>query len=208
MWLALDVLHVICTRLRTGQLSMHVGDGSQHSEEIVKISICAFQCDYYIIIIIKLLKRGWRGWGRGEEMRLQGIYSICMADVAYHSFCTYDCLSFSFLIQCKACTHFNLNVMVSSSVRTGCLKIALGSFLLSFASVDKDLIYTQVISKNSYTKICVKRSLEYCLDLYKLMKKQQWKQSMGYLVITCSVFNPCEWLYVIVWNCICWKING
>ena len=32
----LDVLHVICTRLRLGLLSVHVGDGSRRSEEIVK----------------------------------------------------------------------------------------------------------------------------------------------------------------------------
>ena len=31
-----DVLHVICTRLRLGQLSVRVGDGSRRSEEIVK----------------------------------------------------------------------------------------------------------------------------------------------------------------------------
>ena len=35
MWWALDVLHVICTRLCPGH-SVHVGDGSQRSEEIVK----------------------------------------------------------------------------------------------------------------------------------------------------------------------------
>ena len=48
-------MHVICTRLSPGQLSVRVGDGSRHSEEIVKkkkkkkkkISNCAFQCDYY-----------------------------------------------------------------------------------------------------------------------------------------------------------------
>ena len=33
---ALDVLHVICTRLRPGHLSVCVGDGSRRSEEIVK----------------------------------------------------------------------------------------------------------------------------------------------------------------------------
>ena len=33
-----DVLHVICTRLRPGRLSVRVGDSSRHSEEIVKKS--------------------------------------------------------------------------------------------------------------------------------------------------------------------------
>ena len=36
MWQVLDVLHVICTRLRPGHLSVCVGDGSRCSEEIVK----------------------------------------------------------------------------------------------------------------------------------------------------------------------------
>ena len=36
MWWALDVLHVICTRLRLGHLSVRVGDSSRCSEEIVK----------------------------------------------------------------------------------------------------------------------------------------------------------------------------
>ena len=35
-WQVLDVLHVICTRLRPGHLSVCVGDGSRCSEEIVK----------------------------------------------------------------------------------------------------------------------------------------------------------------------------
>ena len=33
--LKLDVLHVVCTRLRPGHLSVRVGDGSLRSEEIV-----------------------------------------------------------------------------------------------------------------------------------------------------------------------------
>ena len=41
------MLHVICTRLRPSHFSVHVGDGSRSSETIVKISICAFECDYY-----------------------------------------------------------------------------------------------------------------------------------------------------------------
>ena len=36
------MLHVICTRVCVG-----VGDGSRRSEEIVKISNCAFEWDYY-----------------------------------------------------------------------------------------------------------------------------------------------------------------
>ena len=40
------MLHVICTRLRSGHLRVRVGDGSRRSEETVKqISNCAFQCD-------------------------------------------------------------------------------------------------------------------------------------------------------------------
>ena len=35
---ALDVLHVICLRLRQGHLSVRVGDSSRRREEIVKIS--------------------------------------------------------------------------------------------------------------------------------------------------------------------------
>ena len=45
-WWALDVLPVIFTRLCPGH-SVRVGDGSRRSAEIVKISNCAFECDYY-----------------------------------------------------------------------------------------------------------------------------------------------------------------
>ena len=34
--IALHVLHMMCTRLRPGHLSVRVGDGSRRSEEIVK----------------------------------------------------------------------------------------------------------------------------------------------------------------------------
>ena len=44
---ALHVLHVICTRMRPGHLSVHVGDSLRHTEEIVQISHCAFECNYY-----------------------------------------------------------------------------------------------------------------------------------------------------------------
>ena len=43
----IDVLHMICTGLHPGHLSVHVGDSLQRNEEIVKISNCAFKCDYY-----------------------------------------------------------------------------------------------------------------------------------------------------------------
>ena len=36
---------MICTQLRPGHLSVRVGDSLRRSEEIVKISNCAFQCD-------------------------------------------------------------------------------------------------------------------------------------------------------------------
>ena len=42
-----DVLHEICTRLRPCHLSVCVGDGLWRSEEIVKISNGAFECDFY-----------------------------------------------------------------------------------------------------------------------------------------------------------------
>ena len=35
MWQALDMLHVICTWLRSGHLSVHVGHSSQSSDEII-----------------------------------------------------------------------------------------------------------------------------------------------------------------------------
>ena len=41
------MLHVICTPLQPGHLSVRVGDSSQPSEEIIKISNCAFEYDYY-----------------------------------------------------------------------------------------------------------------------------------------------------------------
>ena len=47
-WKALDVLHVIRTRLRLGHLRVRVGD----SKETVKISICAFECDCYVVIVV------------------------------------------------------------------------------------------------------------------------------------------------------------
>ena len=40
---------MIYTGLRPGHLSVRVGDGSRHSEEIVKILNCAFYCDCYFI---------------------------------------------------------------------------------------------------------------------------------------------------------------
>ena len=40
-------MHVICTRLRPGHLSVRVGDSSRRCEEIVKISNSAFECYYY-----------------------------------------------------------------------------------------------------------------------------------------------------------------
>ena len=47
------MLHVICTRLRLGYLSVRVGDSSRCCEEIVKkISNSAFECDYYYIITV------------------------------------------------------------------------------------------------------------------------------------------------------------
>ena len=40
-WSALDVLHMICTWLRRGHLSVRVGDGSRRSKEIVKnLELC------------------------------------------------------------------------------------------------------------------------------------------------------------------------
>ena len=41
------MLHVICTPLWPGHLSVRVGDSSRRSEEIVKFSNCASKCDYY-----------------------------------------------------------------------------------------------------------------------------------------------------------------
>ena len=47
------MLHVICTRLRPGHLSVRVGDSSRRCEEIVKkISNSAFECDYYYYITL------------------------------------------------------------------------------------------------------------------------------------------------------------
>ena len=51
----LDVLYVICTRLRPSHLSVRVGDGSQHSEEIVKKSWIAPLNAIIIIIIIIII---------------------------------------------------------------------------------------------------------------------------------------------------------
>ena len=51
-WQVPDVLHVICTRLRLGHLSVRVGDSSPRSEEIVKKSqIVPFNAIIIIIII-------------------------------------------------------------------------------------------------------------------------------------------------------------
>ena len=49
-WWALDVLHVTCTWLRPGHLSVRVGDGSRRSEEIVEKSGIA---PLNVIIIIQ-----------------------------------------------------------------------------------------------------------------------------------------------------------
>ena len=50
------MLHVICTRLRSGHLSVRVGDGSRRSEEIVRKSrIAPFNTIIIIIIIIVII---------------------------------------------------------------------------------------------------------------------------------------------------------
>ena len=46
-WWTPDVLQVICTQLRSGHLSILVGDSSRCTEEIRKISNCSFQYNYY-----------------------------------------------------------------------------------------------------------------------------------------------------------------
>ena len=38
---------MICTQLCPDHLSVRVGDGFRHSEEMIKISNCAFEYDYY-----------------------------------------------------------------------------------------------------------------------------------------------------------------
>ena len=48
------MLHVICTRLRPGQLSVRVGDGSRRSEELVKRNRFAPSSAIIIIIIITI----------------------------------------------------------------------------------------------------------------------------------------------------------
>ena len=56
--MANDMLHVICTRLCSGHLSVRVGDSSRCSEVIVKISNFAFQfdhCHYYLLLLLLLL---------------------------------------------------------------------------------------------------------------------------------------------------------
>ena len=53
----LDVLHVICTRLRPGHLSVRVGDSWRHCEEIVKKKksrIAPLNAIIIIIIIIMI----------------------------------------------------------------------------------------------------------------------------------------------------------
>ena len=51
---ALCVVHMICTRLHLGHLSVHVGDSSQRSEEIVK-KILKAPLKLMIMMILLLL---------------------------------------------------------------------------------------------------------------------------------------------------------
>ena len=77
----LDVLHIICAQLHPGHLDIRVGDSTQRSDEKVKISNHAFQCDhyyhyYYYCFIIRVtyvgrmrVRTGWRQY--------QGIATGC-----------------------------------------------------------------------------------------------------------------------------------
>ena len=58
------MLHVICTRLRPGHLSVRVGDGSRRSEEIVKLQIAAFNAIIILVIFERLsnVKRAELRW--------------------------------------------------------------------------------------------------------------------------------------------------
>ena len=57
-WHALDLLHVICTWLHPGHLSICVGDSLQHSEKIAKkASIAAFNAVIILVIVIRLQKK-------------------------------------------------------------------------------------------------------------------------------------------------------
>ena len=55
-WQALDVLHVIYTRLRPGHLSVRVGDCSQRSEEIVKnLGLCLWMRFFFFIFFFFII---------------------------------------------------------------------------------------------------------------------------------------------------------
>ena len=64
------VLHMICTRLHPGHLSVRVRDSLWCSKEIIQISNCAVQCEYccyYFFLILlgvcRLHDQGWLGDG-------------------------------------------------------------------------------------------------------------------------------------------------
>ena len=71
------MLHVICTRLRPGHLSVRVGDSLGAVRRLhKKISNCTFGCDYYYY----LNNTGW--WGGGGE---GGCMCVCLS-VCHHQF--------------------------------------------------------------------------------------------------------------------------
>ena len=69
-----NVLHMNCTQLHPGHLSVHVGNSSQHSEEIVKILNCTFQCNHCYYYPFSCLMWGlWQPlWPSGKVLALRG----------------------------------------------------------------------------------------------------------------------------------------
>ena len=80
------MLHVICTRLRLGHLSVRVGDSSRPCEEIVKISNSTFECDYYYYYYyyyyIKMVETNRTM--RGNDGKTTSKSGLALNEIAYY----------------------------------------------------------------------------------------------------------------------------
>ena len=79
------MLHVICTRLRPGHLSVRVGDSLRRCEEIVKISNSTFECDYYYYYYYYYIKMvETNGTKRGNDGKTTSKSGLALNEIAYY----------------------------------------------------------------------------------------------------------------------------
>ena len=158
------MLHVICTGLLPGHLSVRVGDSSRRSKEIVKISTCAFQCDHcyydHHLLVTKQLT------------------SLCL--FVYLSVCLPICLSSgSPVLPCGLSPRNSISLWSSylpvclsvglSVCQSVCLSVSRSIYLYICQSSGHQRSFvvflpeTPPCSKTSYISVCLSVYLSVCL---------------------------------------------